>query len=352
MTAQSPVLPQITLPPSRIRSSIIRIMLARLVANVTASPGVGKSDIVRSIAEEYDLLLIDFRLAQCDVTDLNGLPRFNKDGRAEYAAFTGFPMEGDTLPINPKTGQPYEGWLLFFDELNSAPKQVQAAAYKILLDRAVGLKKLHDRVMMVAAGNKATDRAIVHSMGTALQSRMVHLQMHVDNREWMQWAIPNKIDSRVLGFLEWKPEYLHNFDPAHNDCTFACPRTWEFVSKLIDGKTMSQEDLPVIAGTIGCGVAQEFVQFARIYNELPKMSDIIAHPDTAQIPHEASTRFAMATVLADHFTAANTKALVTYVRRYPIEIRVITLRILQQRNPSIMGNPEIMPLWQELVVHL
>lgn len=343
------IMPQIGMSPSKIRAAVIRILLAGLVAHVTASPGVGKSDIINSIADEYNLLVIDFRLAQCDVTDLNGLPRFTEDDRAEYAPFSNFPLEGDPLPINPKTGKPYDGWLLFFDELSSAPKQLQAAAYKILLDRTVGQRKLHPKVLMAAAGNKSSDRAVTHSMSTALQSRMVHLQLDVDQKEWMAWAIDNNIDSRILGFIEWQPEKLHQFDPAHNDQTYACPRTWAFTSKLIKGEPISIEDVALLAGTISMGIAQEFIQFARIYAELPKMSDVLAHPESALVPHEPSTRYAMATVIADHFTAATSEALCKYIRRYPVEIRVIILRIIHRRNPKFIQLPDVIAISQELV---
>ena len=113
---------QMPLPPSRIRDAILRAIKAKLVPLVRSSPGVGKSDIIRSIANEFQLKLIDLRLSQCDVTDLMGLPRFRADGRAEFAPFEEFPLEGDDVP------EGYEGWLLFLDEITAAPKQIQAAA--------------------------------------------------------------------------------------------------------------------------------------------------------------------------------------------------------------------------------
>jgi hypothetical protein len=333
----------LTVPPSRARQLIERCLLAGLVPDVRSSPGMGKSDIMRSIANEYGLELIDIRLGQCDVTDLNGLPRFTKDGRAEYAPFTNFPLEGDELPEGK------EGWLVFFDEMSSAPKQMQAAAYKVVLDRMVGQRKLHPKVLLACAGNLESDRAVVHGMSTALQSRLIHLQMRLDHKEWIQWALQNKVDSRILGFLEFKPDCLHSFQPDHQDATYACPRTWWFAHKLIDQRPVTNDDIPLLAGTLSPGVAQEFVQFAQIYNDLPKMADILAAPDTAAVPAEPSTRFAMATVLADNFTAKTAAALATYVARYPVEIQVIMLRMVHHRDPSVMRNPAISGLYQSLL---
>lgn len=53
-------------------SELVRNCLrAKLVPFIKGSPGLGKSAIVKAIAETYKLELIDLRLAQCDPTDLN-----------------------------------------------------------------------------------------------------------------------------------------------------------------------------------------------------------------------------------------------------------------------------------------
>lgn len=88
----------VTAPSSVARHPAKRYLHARLVPDLRSSPCMGKSEIVHSIAKEYQLELIDVRPGQCDATELNGLPRFTKDGRADHARFTNFPLELDALP--------------------------------------------------------------------------------------------------------------------------------------------------------------------------------------------------------------------------------------------------------------
>lgn len=57
--------------PKQAADLIILAMRANLVTMLHGSPGIGKSDIVRSIAKKLKLHLIDIRLAQCDPCDLN-----------------------------------------------------------------------------------------------------------------------------------------------------------------------------------------------------------------------------------------------------------------------------------------
>lgn len=339
-------LAHITLPPSRIREEIVRIMLAHLVPCVTSAPAIGKSDITHSIANEHHLQLIDLRVPQCDVTDFNGLPFRNENGKAEFLPFDTFPLEGDPLPPGKA------GWLLFLDELTSAPKYLQVPAYKLLLDRMVGNHKLHPKVYVVAAGNRATDKAVVHEMSTALQSRMIHLEMRVDHAEWMEWALQNDVDPRILAFLQFKPELLHKFDPDHADKTFAAPRTWWFTNKLIKGRQISLDDLGLLAGTISAGVAQEFITFVQVYNEMPKLADILANPNIVQIPHEPSMKFALATMLAEHFNSSTSEALSKFLLRLPPESRALCMRIVRFRNPNMMRDPHVQQLMQSLLALL
>jgi MoxR-like ATPase len=129
-----------------------------------------------------------------------------------------FPLETDPIPDG------YNGWLLFFDEINSAPKAIQASAYKLVLDRKVGQTKLHKNCAIVAAGNLETDGAIVEEMSTALQSRMVHIELQVDVEQWVAWAQKKGIHHMITSYIQFKPGMLNTFKADHTDKTYACPR--------------------------------------------------------------------------------------------------------------------------------
>lgn len=83
------------------------------VPMLRGSPACGKSALYRELAEEFNLLLIDKRLSQCDPTDLSGFPYID-DGKADYVPFRELPVEGDVVP------EGYDGYLLLLDEFNSA----------------------------------------------------------------------------------------------------------------------------------------------------------------------------------------------------------------------------------------
>jgi hypothetical protein len=316
---------------------IIDTLRAQLVPMLVSSPGLGKSALAHQIAEERNLCVIDVRLSQCDPADLNGFPSIDPEtGKATYRPMDMFPLEGDTPPTNPETGEPYAGWLLLLDEINSAPKAVEAASYKILLDRMVGMQKLNSRCFVMGAGNKKTDGAVVNSSGTAQQSRMIWFEIIADLKCWLEWADKNKVDHRVKSYLQFKPEMLHIFDPKHQDRTFPCPRTWDFLSRLI--KPWDKIDavkIPLLAGTVGTGPGREFFSYCEIYKNIPTYEQILADPQNVPFGNEPSMHYALAGLVSHHMTAHNAEALFTFLERLGKDFQVTTVRAALARDRDI-----------------
>jgi len=324
--------------PRQVRGFMRDILFAGLVPFVQSSPGMGKSAITKSIADELNLKLIDHRLSTSAPEDLSGLPEFytNEQGerRARFVPFGDlFPLEGDPLPAGK------DGWLLFLDEMNSASKPVQAASYKLILDKMTGQRHLHSNVAMVAAGNLSTDRAITTNLSTAMQSRVVHLEMRVSFDEWlMDVALKEGYDSRIVAFLSQFPSKLMDFKPDHNDKTFCCPRTWEFVERMINGKPVTDASSLLLAGTITQGVAVDFVQFCQIYANLITIDRIVADPENCPLPNEQSMRWATITHMMEKVTEQNFEKVSQYADRFTMDFRILFYRSVLIRQPKLRSH--------------
>lgn len=314
--------------PKQLVSALKRALPTGVVPYLSGSPGTGKSDIIKNLAKEYNLKLIDVRASQLTPSDLLGLP-MREGNKAIFAPYTSFPIEGDEIP------EGYNGWLLFFDELSSAAKMVQAAIYRVLLDREVGSHKLHSACAVVGAGNLASDKAVVVQMSTALQSRMVHYEIKVNTKDWIDWGYRNGIDSRILGYIQYKPSALHDFRPDHQDKTFACPRTWSFVSRLIkESKSLDDVDLINIAGAITEGAAVEFKTFCDIESQVPSIEKILSDPEGTDVPVQSSWKYFTISSVVDHTTEKNVAKLLKYISKFPEDFQVIYLRGVTARHGS------------------
>lgn len=247
-----------------------------------------------------------------------------------------FPIEGDPIP------EGFNGWLLFLDEFTSASLAVQAAAYKVVLDRMVGQHHLHKNVAIVCAGNKETDNAIVNPMSTALQSRLVHMELVVDAKEWVNWASESNIDHRITSYINFKPHSLYTFSPNHTDKTYAAPRTWEFADRVLKVVDVGDRDcLPMLAGTLSEGVAREFLSFCKIFQDLPKIEAIVNSPVAIKVPTDPSVLYALTGAIGHYASMDNFDSLMKFVERMPLEFQVVCLREVVRRNKTMTGHPSV-----------
>lgn len=232
---------------------------------VWGPPGIGKSDVVKQIGTEMNREVIDVRLALWEPTDIKGIPYFDANkGTMVWAP----PSE---LPMDPASTA-----ILFLDELNSAAPSVQAAAYQLILNRRVGTYKLPDGVTVVAAGNREGDRGVTYRMPAPLANRFVHLEMKVDFDDWQVWATNNRIHADVVGYNTFAKQDLYDFDPKSPSKAFATPRSWMFVSELLEDDDVDNETLHnLIAGAVGDGLALKFMAHRKIASKLPNPSDIL-----------------------------------------------------------------------------
>lgn len=325
--------------PRQTRVFITDCIKAGLVPFVRSSPGMGKSQIMRSIANEYRLQLIDHRLSTSAPEDLSGLPEFYTDAhgvrRARFVPFEMFPVVGTPVPKGK------DGWMLFLDEANSGTKMVQAASYKLVLDRMVGQFDLHPNVAVTMAGNLDTDRAIVNALSTAMQSRVIHIEMEINFREWLEdVAYKEKYDDRIVAFLNWKNEYLMDFNPEHDDKTFCCPRTWEFMNNLIRNNEVTDEKTGLYAGTITSGKAVEFVQFCQIYHDLITIDDVLHDPNACEVPRQIERKWAIVSHLMSHTNEKNFDKVASYINRFDISFKVLFYRGVLVQTPVLRTHPK------------
>ncbi|WP_244832369.1 hypothetical protein [Caballeronia sp. TF1N1] len=338
--------------PRQLRSFIADALQAGLVPFVTSSPGVGKSSIMKLVAKDFDLQVIDHRLSTSAPEDLSGLPRFTESG-AEFVPFADlFPLEHTPVPKDKA------GWMLFLDEFNSAAKSVQAAAYKLVLDKAVGQHKLHPNCVITAAGNMATDRAIVNQISTAMQSRVVHLELEVNFQEWLyDVAFANGYDQRIIGFLSQFESKLMDFNPNHSEKTFACPRTWEFTNALCQLPHW-QGDLtdkaPLLTGTLTSGIATEFITFANVWKDLITIDQVVKDPKNLKIPESASAKWATIAHLMENINVVNFDDVCTYVNRqeFGISMRILFFRSTMVRHPNLRQHPSFVSAMSALAKYL
>jgi hypothetical protein len=259
-----------TVTSTQARKSLLKAFKVQRPLFLWGPPGIGKSELVEGITNELGGLMIDLRLGQMEPTDIRGIPFYNKDsGKMDWAP----PVE---LP-DEETASQYPIVVLFLDELNSAAPSVQSAAYQLILNRRIGKYILPKNVVMVAAGNRESDKGVTYRMPTPLANRFIHQEMKVDFASYQTWAVLNGIHKDVVGYLSFAKQDLYDFDAKSASRAFATPRSWTFVSQLLDDEDSDDDTLTnLVAGTVGEGLAVKFMAHRKVAGRMPKPEDILS----------------------------------------------------------------------------
>jgi hypothetical protein len=259
-----------TITSTQARKAILTAFKAKRPVFLWGPPGIGKSEVVEEITDELGGQMIDLRMAQMEPTDIRGIPFYNKDiSKMDWAEPVDLPSE--------EFASQYPIIVLFLDEMNSAPPAVQAAGYQLILNRRIGKYRLPDNVVIVAAGNRDSDKGVTYRMPMPLANRFVHLEMRYDFNAWQIWAVNKGIHKDVVGYLSFSKQDGYDFDAKSSSRAFATPRSWVFVSDLLSDEDNIDNDTlyNLVAGAVGDGLATKFMAHRKVASRMPSPIDIL-----------------------------------------------------------------------------
>ena len=248
---------------------------------VWGAPGLGKSTIIRSLAQEYGVNFIDVRLAQREPVDIRGLP-VPTDNGVEWQVSAEWPRDPESKGI------------ILFDELTAADRSLQVAAYEFILDRRLGdLYRVPDNWYICAAGNRTEDRAVATTMSSALANRFLHVELESDAGNWLEWAVSDAIHPSVSGFIRFRPAMLFNQENENLERGWPTPRSWERVSTMM--KVLPDDEYLLrhtVYGLVGNRAGIEFMAFHKTAMSLD-VREIMLGRKELKIPQKADMRYAI-----------------------------------------------------------
>lgn len=290
---------------------------------ILGHPGVGKSTMARELAQEFNLPLIEIRLAHVDPSELVGVQMPDKDTRKLVWYVP------EWVPVDKPA-------FVFLDEINAGVTKLhQAAAYQIVLDRRAGAATFHPETKIMAAGNLEEDNAIVTPLSQALNNRFVHFQLEPEVETWLEWAAKAGISPLTRAFIHFRGlQALYN---NTGEAAFPTPRSVAMADKLYQAakqnKMKKYEIKQLIASTIGEGMAVQFVEFEELYSAI----DLDRAVKTGEIntsSRETSFYYALAygasTYVREKFTAKDIdkyyNGIITLLKKIPQEYITLFLK--------------------------
>ena len=315
--------------PAQLTEELLINAKANLCSMVWGPPGIGKSQIAYQVGSKLGAKVFELRANLFDPIDVRGgLKVVYEDERQGYVTRYGtpedFPETDDPNPI-----------VLLVDELPNAPKATQNALLQLLLDRKIGQYTLPKHTTIIAAGNRAQDRAAVHDMPTPVANRFSHYTLETRPEDWYAWASANGIDHRLISFLRFAPKNLHDMDVKQK--AFPTPRSWSFVNDRMGVVQDASKDFVGVSSLVGEGAAHQFVAFMRIASLLPDINKIIANPGKAEVPTKQDVLYALTGALMAKSDSKNFDDIMKFVKRIPAEFQVAFIKDVAQRDRAVIA---------------
>ena len=239
----------VTVTQKQLADFLLNVALVRPVF-IWGPPGIGKSALVQQFAAQLGLPCVSLLGSQLAPEDLIGVPQI---------------IDGTSRFCPPRMIARPDPYCLFLDELNACSHEVQKAFYSLIHERRIGEYELPAGSIVIGAGNRAQDSAIVKPMSSALLNRMVHVHLRVSHRDWLEWAGANGIHPLVLDYIATRPDHLWSQPPKHEE-PFSTPRSWQMLSEALQayGDGIGDGQLEVLAfGCLSPAHAGQFKGFVK-----------------------------------------------------------------------------------------
>lgn len=223
--------------------------------------GIGKSEILTHFYKDMGMPVVTLFLGQmADPGDLIGLPR-EQDGRTIFLPPFWFPK--DDQPI-----------VLFLDELNRARSEMLQAVMDLCLNRTLASRALPEGSRLIAAINEGEDYQLTE-LDPALLSRFNTYHFAPTAGDWLAYAEHEKLDERVVRFIEHEPRWLTEVDPR------SFTRLAQAIAPL---REITEHEGPFLSGIVGPAAAR-FLASLTGHNQLSALDVLTAFPQ-----HEAEIR--------------------------------------------------------------
>jgi hypothetical protein len=238
-----------TLTQKQLPEYLLNVAIVRPVF-CWGSPGIGKSSIIEQFASSLGLTCVSLLGSQLAPEDIIGVPQI-VDGKSRFCP-----------PVSIAKDEPY---CLFLDELNACSHEVQKSFYSLIHEKRVGEYVMPKGSIVIGAGNRTQDSAIVKPMSSALINRLIHIHLQVSTDDWLEWAYTNNIHDDIIEYIKIRPDHLWSQPPKHEE-PFSTPRSWHMLSDALKsfGTIPPTEYLESLAyGCLTPTHAGQFIGFIR-----------------------------------------------------------------------------------------
>ena len=345
--------------------SVELVLASGDVPLIVGESGIGKTALAKALSEQYDweLVVIDGNLLK--EGEIGGLPTVatyecvDTRGRKTLKQTTVYAVHTKLRTLDEAVTEGKEV-LLFIDEINRCEHAVQQELMNLILNREINGYVLPEAVKILAAMNPGSQHGEdfdyqVVEMDPAQENRFVWLHMESDPNQWLQWALQQGLDEKVIGFIATYPHYLNK---KNEEAVHATPRSYERVSKSLKQYRMAEGKIPrhvflnVLKGNVGKVISEALLAFLEAdYKPILLFDEVV---ERCELSNEVILRIQEETHTRLYLIAINllselerrlaqgqgegevwTSRFINFLQAYPIDLMLGIMRDMKQGYPKV-----------------
>lgn len=262
----------------------------RFATNIIGPAGIGKTQLMKEVANDLGVALVNVRVGQLEPGELIGIPReetqngitvmkyslpgylphykHNDDGsiaiREDGKKILDIDRLGSMVQNRRELLKKFdgdldkvEGCIVFFDEINRvAGDDTKQAIFQLPEQYRIHTYEIPENCCLFAASNPNTDDYQVNEIDQerAFMDRFLHLQAEPRLEDWMIWAEKRGIHEGIVSFINADPNALFVKDAYYDLGVIPSPRSFELVNTLLSEVELPKDDAilrEVFSGAIG-----------------------------------------------------------------------------------------------------
>lgn len=205
---------------------------ARMPFYLEGPPGVGKTEIVRQIAEELGIGFVSFSITHHTRNTLLGLPVIIEEEAWKYTKYT-MPEIVAQIEERIHKYRKTEG-ILLLDEFNCASETIFPMMLAMLQTRNIGSYKIPEGWNIVLCGNPREYNRSARSFDAVILDRVRRIVLEPQVKEFLSYAEQKGMHPLVIKYLSLYKSNLYecNEEIGENKTVVTC-RGWENLSHAL-----------------------------------------------------------------------------------------------------------------------
>ncbi|MCR4657547.1 MAG: AAA family ATPase [Lachnospiraceae bacterium] len=207
-------------------------LIGRLPFYLEGAPGLGKTEIVKQIAEELGIGFVSFSVTHHTRNSLIGLPVIKDLKHGKYTEYT---MSEIIARVAAEEEAGKEEGILLLDEFNCASETIMPTMLAFLQTRNIGMYRLPDNWVIVLCGNPREYNKSAKDFSPAILDRVRRLNIENDQSVLLEYGEEKEFHPLVLSFLNWNRDCGYRVREIEGETEVVTNRGWENLSRALKG---------------------------------------------------------------------------------------------------------------------